>query len=282
MHPILFHVGPFTVYSFGVMLGLGFAMAVLVTFYNAKNHDVDPWLIVDMAVWLYLAGLVGSRLLFVVLNWSYYAANPVKIIATWEGGVSFYGAILGGFLVVLYFSRRRKFLFGPVADTVAPGLAIAASIGRLGCALNGCCYGIPTSGIWGVFTRYAPGLRHPSQLYESSLYMLLFFFLLRWQKRHAKVPGQLFLTFVGGYLLGRFVAEFFRDGERIYAWLTLTQAASIVIAVVVVLAYVYLGWRARDAATAAPAPAPAPAEAAETAAAAGDDRSAAPPAGGED
>lgn len=244
---MLFHIGPINVYSFGLMLSLAFALAVLVAFYNARNHGVDPWLIIDMALWLFLAGLVGSRLVFVFLNWSYYAANPAEIFATWQGGVSFYGAILGGFLVVVVFARRRKLRLGPIADAIAPGLALAASVGRLGCTLNGCCYGLPTSGFWGVFSRFAPGLRHPTQLYESALYMLSFIFLLRWQKKHAKAPGQLFLTFVGLYLAGRFAVEFFREGERIYSWLTVTQAASIVIAIAAVVAYVYLGRRARVA-----------------------------------
>lgn len=267
MYPVLFHIGPVNVYSFGLMLSLAFALAVLVAFFNARNHGVDRWLMIDMALWMFLAGLVGARLVFVLLNWSYYAANPVEVFATWEGGVSFYGAILGGFLVVVAFARRRRLQLGPVADAIAPGVALAASVGRLGCALNGCCYGLPTSGLWGVFTRFAPGLRHPTQLYESTLYLLSFLFLLGWQKKHAKVPGQLFLTFVGLYLAGRFAVEFLREGERIYSWLTVTQAASLVIAPVVLLAYVYLDWRAKTAAAAAPGPSEMTSPAADTPAA---------------
>ncbi len=253
MHPVLFSIGPVNIFSFGLMLSLGFAAAVLVGFLNAKRHGVDPWTIVDMAIYLFLAGLVGSRLVFVLMNWSLYADDPVSIFATWEGGVSFYGAILGGFVVVVVFSIKRKLSVGRVADAVAPGLAVAAAVGRIGCALNGCCYGLPTSGAWGVFTRFAPGLRHPTQLYESASYFLLFGFLLVWQKKHAKAPGQLFLTFVGGYLIARYIIEFFREGERIYPWLSVTQAASLVIGVVAIAAYVYLGRRARRSLKAAPA-----------------------------
>ncbi len=248
MHPILFHIGPLDVFSYGVMLSLGFALAVAVSFFNAKRHGIDPWVIIDMALWLFIAGLVSSRLLFVVMNWSYYSANPAKIVATWEGGVSFYGAIFGGLLVVLLYARRHKFSAARMADAVAPGLALAASVGRIGCALNGCCYGLPTDGFWGVFTRFAPGLRYPTQLFESTIYMAIFLFLLRWQKRHAKVPGQLFLTFVGLYLVGRSAVEFFREGERIYPWLSVTQAASIIIGLAVIVIYFYLGWRAKNGA----------------------------------
>jgi len=245
LHPVLFRLGSINVYSFGLMLSLGFGLAVLIGFFNAKRHGVDSWVMVDMAFYLFVAGLIGSRLVFVAMNWRLYAANPVSVFYTWEGGVSFYGAILGGLVVVVLFARKRRLSVGRLADMLSPGLALAASIGRLGCALNGCCYGLPTSGFWGVFTRFAPGLRHPTQLYESSLYLLIFVFLLRWQKRHAKVPGQLFLTFVGLYLGGRFLVEYFRDGERLYSWLTVTQAASLVIAVVTIAVYLYLGRRAR-------------------------------------
>ncbi len=253
MHPVVFEIGPITIYSYGLMLSLAFALAVLTAFLNARRHGVDPWLFVDMALLLFLAGLLGSRLLYVALNWDDYAGRPLwTILATWEGGVSFYGAILGGFLAAVWFTRRRGLRLAPIADAVAPGLALAAAVGRIGCFLNGCCYGVPTSGILGVFTRFAPGLRHPTQLYESFAYFLVFGFLLWWQKKRARAPGQLFVLFVGAYLVGRYVVEFFRDdGHRFYPWLSLTQAASLVIAAVAVAAYVWLGRRHR-AETAAP------------------------------
>lgn len=244
MYPVLFEIGPITVYSFGLMLSLGFALAILVAFFNARRHGLDPWVIIDMGLWLFLAGLLGSRLLYVVLNWDEFAGQPaIKLIATWEGGVAFYGAISGGFLAALVFARLHKLSLARIADTVAPGLAIAAAVGRLGCFLNGCCHGIETSGFWGTLTRFAPGLRHPTQLYESAAYFGVFAFLLWWQKRHAKVPGQLFLTFVIAYIAGRYAIEFFREGQRLYPWLTLTQAASLVILAVAVAVYVYLGRR---------------------------------------
>jgi len=245
LYPVLFRLGPVSVYSFGLLLALGFLLAVAVAFFNAKRHGIDKWLVLDMALFAFIAGLVGSRLLFVLLNWQLYADEPLKVFATWEGGVSFYGAIAGGFVVVVIFARRFKIRVGRLADTVAPGLALAASVGRLGCLLNGCCYGVPTSGFWGVFTRFAPGLRHPTQLYESVAYLLVFVFLLWWQKRHARAPGQVFLAFVGAYIVARFGVEFFREGERVYPWLSLTQAASIVIFLATVVIYIYLGYRAQ-------------------------------------
>lgn len=260
LHPILFHLGRLNVYSYGLMLSLAFGLAVVVTFLNSRRHGVDPWLVVDMAPLLFLAGFVGSRLVYVLLNWSDYAARPLGVFATWEGGESFYGAILGGLVVVVAFARRRKLRLGPVVDAMAPGLALAASIGRVGCFLNGCCYGVLTSGSWGVFTRYVPGLRHPTQLYESAAYFGVFLFLLWWQRRAARVPGQLFLTFVGGYLVSRYVVEFFREGQRIYPWLSLTQAASLIIGLAAVVLYVYLGQRAKAAPALAAAPAPAAGE----------------------
>jgi len=260
VHPVLFEIGPINVYSFGLMLALGFSLAVLVSFLNARRHGLDPWLIVDMALYLFIAGLLGSRLLFVALNWEDYAGAPlVKLLATWEGGVSFFGAIAGGFVAVVLFSLRHRLDLWRVADTVSPGLALAAAVGRVGCFLNGCCYGLPTEGFWGTFTRFAPGLRHPTQLYESVLYFLVFGFLLWWQRRGAKAAGQLFLAFVACYLVARGAVEFFREGQRLYPWLSLTQAASIPIFLAAVTGYFYLGRRARRQAEAGgPAPPGAP------------------------
>jgi len=269
VHPVLFQIGPVNVYSFGLMLALGFSLAVVVSFLNARRHGLEPWLVVDMALYLFIAGLLGSRLLFVVLNWDDYAGAPlVKLLATWEGGVSFFGAIAGGFIAVAVFAWRHRFNLWRVADTVSPGLALAAAVGRIGCFLNGCCYGLPTEGFWGTLTRFAPGLRHPTQLYESALYFLIFFFLLWWQSRSAKAKGQLFLTFVASYLVARYAVEFFREGQRIYPSLSLTQAASIPIFIVVVAGYFYLGHRARREAEARTA--------AETAARAAEDEGAEP------
>jgi len=246
LHPILFRIGPVNIYSFGLMLSLGFALAVLVSFLNAKRHGVDRWVVVDMALWLFLAGLLGSRLVYVVMNWDDYAGGPLwRVFATWEGGVSFFGAIAGGFLAVAVFARRHRLSLARIADTVAPGLALAAAVGRIGCALNGCCYGLPTAGFWGVFTRFAPGLRHPTQLYESAAYFVTFGFLLWWQGRRERAPGQVFTMFVLCYLAGRFLVEFFREGQRLYPWLTVTQAAALVVAAAALAAYVHLGRRAR-------------------------------------
>ncbi|MCL6581495.1 MAG: prolipoprotein diacylglyceryl transferase [Firmicutes bacterium] len=242
MHPVLFRIGPVSVYSFGVMLSLGFLAALAVAFRRAPRYGLDPWLMVDMAVWLFLAGLVGSRLVFVLTAWQDFAGDSLRIFATWEGGVSFYGAILGGMVAAWVFARRRRLPFVRVADTLAPGLALAASIGRIGCFLNGCCYGLPTSGLWGTFTRFAPGLRHPTQLYESAAYLGVFLFLLWLERRRRLAPGQLFVAFAGSYLVARFFVEFFRDGARIYPWLTVTQAVSLGLGVFVAGAYVYLGW----------------------------------------
>jgi phosphatidylglycerol:prolipoprotein diacylglycerol transferase len=251
LHPVLFRLGPVSVYSFGLMLSLAFSLAVLVGFFNAKRHGLDSWVMIDMAAYLFLVGLIGSRLLFVAMNWQLYAAEPIRALFTWEGGVSFYGAVLGGLVVTFVFARRRRISMGRLADMLAPGLALAAGVGRIGCALNGCCYGLPTSGFWGVFTRFAPGLRHPTQLYEASAYIGIFIFLLLWQRRRSFAPGQLFLTFVSLYLGGRFIIESFREGERLYPWLTVTQAASLALGALTAVAYVLLGRRARTAALAA-------------------------------
>lgn len=238
MHSELFHYGFITVYAYGTMLSLAILAGGYLAVREANRKGISQEAVLDFILYACIAGLVGSRLLYILLEIDSYAANPVKIFALRDGGLSFHGAVLGGAAVGIWFIRKYQVSFGRLADLFAPSLALGYAIGRIGCFLNGCCYGIPTGAWWGVFTRYAPGLRHPTQLYATAANLLIFAVLWR-LRRHRRFDGYLFLLYLILYSVYRFGNEFFRENLGPPAPLTTAQIASLgIIGVSVAL----LGW----------------------------------------
>lgn len=225
MYPILFTIGPLTLYTYGLMLGLGFAAGVLVSSRRAEKRGIDP----DSLFWFFImvlvGGVAGGRLFHVLLNLEYYP-DLISIIDTREGGLAIHGVLVGGLIAAFVYSRFRKIRFRSLLDIVAPGLVLGQAIGRIGCLFSGCCYGIETAGTWGVITRFAPGLRHPYQLYESAADFALFAVLI-WLSGRIDAEGGLFAAYVVIYSSSRFVLEFLRDNEGYLAGLSYGQWASL-------------------------------------------------------
>jgi len=246
VHPILFTIGSLTLYTYGLMLGLGFAAGVWVSSRRAEKRGMNP----DSLFWLFIlllvGGVAGGRLFHILLNLQYYR-DFLSIIDTREGGLAIHGVLIGGFISAFLYARARKMQFATLLDIVAPGLVLGQAIGRIGCFFSGCCYGIETSGTWGALTRFAPGLRHPYQLYESAADFALFAALL-WLSGRIDFEGGLFATYVTAYSGSRFILEFLRDNDGYLAGLSYGQWASL--AGVVIGAALWTGFRRRSGATA--------------------------------
>lgn len=221
MHPILFHIGSYSVHSFGVMLMIAFAVSVLRAAKAAERlrrgkveGAPDSNDVLDVSVWLILAGVIGARAMFVALDWADYKSHPSTWAAIWEGGISFHGALIGGLIALIVFTVRRKLSFLKLVDVLAPSVMLGYAIGRIGCFLNGCCYGMPTTMPWGVRFynngHWTPP-SHPTQLYASAM-AFAFFGLLVWIERRKAFDGQV----LGWYLIltavERFVMEIWRAG----------------------------------------------------------------------
>lgn len=241
MHPVLFRIGNISFYSYGLMIGLGYVAGVLVASRRMREKGLDPDSLFGVFLALLIGGILGGRLLHIALNTWYYT--------TWQSlfdpqsGLSLHGVLLGGTIAMIIYSRVKRLSFFFLADIVAPSVILGQAIGRIGCFLNGCCYGIPTGGNWGVLTRYAPGLRHPYQIYESVLDFALFLGLL-WVSPRIKVQGGLFLTYLAGYSTLRFFLEFLRDNDNCLYGLSYGQWASLGLLLLSVAAYAYLARRA--------------------------------------
>jgi len=227
MYPILFEIGPFRVYSFGVMAAIGFLFVALWLRETARREKFYPSQLLDLSLGLFVSGLIGSRLLFVALNLDWYRVRPLEIFQLQRGGLVAYGGILATLLFGIFFTRWKRMPFWEVADLLMPLGLLGLAFGRIGCFLNGCCYGKPTSFFLARVFWGKQGPVHPTQIYES-WGLLLLFIALRVVGRKSLAPGRLFALSIGGYGLLRFVIEFFRGDQLPWiGGLTLVQAAAL-------------------------------------------------------
>jgi phosphatidylglycerol:prolipoprotein diacylglycerol transferase len=234
MHRILFEWGPVTVYSYGLMLVVAFLTVTWLAGRTAgrlapSQRVLTPAQIVDVFCLAMLGGVLGARLFFVAKYWKVFVHQPQEIPAIWHGGLVWYGGFLGGLLAAWIYLRLQRVPFLRAADQCIPFVALAHGIGRIGCFLNGCCYGKPTHAWFGVIVAAGEPARIPTQLLES-VALLLFYLMLRWfQERRVLAPaGWLFGAYLVGYAVMRFVIEFLRGDQRaVWAGLTMQQLLSV-------------------------------------------------------
>ncbi|MEW6096909.1 MAG: prolipoprotein diacylglyceryl transferase [bacterium] len=232
MHPVLFKVGPITIYSYGVMLALAFGIGIYLARKRALTVGINPHIIMDLGVYVLIASIIGARLLYIMSNVSYYMAHPWEMVFSRYGFV-FYGGLILATIVSIWYLKRQKLSCWKMADVVAPSIAIGQAIGRIGCFLNGCCYGKPTTLPWGVMLPGRDPLDltplHPTQLYSCATNLIIFCILTcLWKRR--KFDGQIFLLYLLLYAIARFIIEMYRgDNPYILFHLTLSQILSILI-----------------------------------------------------
>ncbi|MBE0448342.1 MAG: prolipoprotein diacylglyceryl transferase [Actinobacteria bacterium] len=233
MLPVLFKLGPITVYTYGLAMALAFLISVFIIRHEAKRKGFSPDFPYDLVISAMIGGIVGARLAYIAGHWQDFAGNPAQILAIKQGGLIFYGGLIGGALAVLGLTRMRKLQISKVADIVAPCLAIGSAIGRLGCFSNGCCYGKETTLPWGVsFTNEFSSARplgvplHPTQLYEFA-YNIVILGILWWARPRVKSDGFLFWMYITLYGLFRFIVEFFRTNPVFYLGMSASQIFSI-------------------------------------------------------
>jgi len=247
MHPILIRLGPLTIFSYGVMVALGFGLATFLICINAKKHNLNKNSVIDLFILMLLSGLIGARLFYVLLNIDYYLTNPIEVLNLSRGGLIWYGGFLSGLATAAWYIRRKRIDFWIAADFAIPYIALAQSLGRIGCFLNGCCFGIEASSDFqfGVVFPGSPVLRHPTQIYSSLALLILFIVLRIWQDLpHFK--GEIFLGYCVLYSLERFFMEFLRaDNPRIISGLTFSQIISAIIFILALTVFVNkdIGWR---------------------------------------
>jgi phosphatidylglycerol:prolipoprotein diacylglycerol transferase len=244
MYPDLFSIGPFTLHTYGLFVALGFIAGILITIRLGKSEGIPPNSVMDMGFIIILSGLIGSRLIYIIINFSYYVANPLDIIKLWQGGLVFSGGLVAVIIVMLMYARHHKLNIWTIGDLWAPAAAIGQAIGRIGCFCAGCCYGKPTDHSWGVIFTNPKSIAtlniplHPTQLYSSLSSFIIFIILLILHSKK-KFEGQVFLWFLIFHSTARLFLERFRGDSRgviLTENLTMTQFIALIILISAVAA----------------------------------------------
>jgi phosphatidylglycerol:prolipoprotein diacylglycerol transferase len=247
MLPILFEIPAWNlkIHAYGVMIFLACTGALWITAWRAKRERLNVDNVYELAAWLFLGGVIGARALFVIQH-PETIHTPWDLIRSWQGGNIFYGCIMGGLTGSLLYWWRRPFPFWPMADAVAPALAVGITLGRLGCFLNGCCFGALCDRPWSV--RYPAGSHawiaqieqgilppaascslpvHPTQLYAAGAGLVILVIMSLYFPRRRR-DGEIMALLMILYPLTRWPIESLRGDEQVlFAGMTLSQNISV-------------------------------------------------------
>ena len=267
MIPILFRIGPITVYSYGLMMALGFLAADFFASLEFKRRGYDPEHASMLVLWVAICGIVGSRIYDILDHLQRYLADPWTMIFSGSGFV-YFGGLLGGLIASYFVALRYKIPWLTMADMCAPGLIIGHAIGRLGCQLSGDGdWGLPSTLPWAMaypkaivgwsaqtvlkldshdnlVSAFFPGVRvHPAPVYESILYTAVFLILWSLRKKPfiERSQGRLFYLYLMLAGASRFLVEFIRINPRIFLGLSEAQLISAAMMIVGIIAYYLTG-----------------------------------------
>lgn len=250
MQPVIVTIGGISIFSWGLMLALAVIIAVIgiSKLFDKEGYERD--MVLDLVILCVICGIVGARLAYVfTYEWAAFLAHPLSIFSLQDGGIkglAWYGGLVGGMIPFIIYLRRKKLSFWVVADMFAPYLALGYALVRIGCFLNGCCYGNITDSACSVVFPFVDAYpRHPTQLYSSGLNLLLFIILIRFYPKR-KFPGQVFLLYIIGYAVYRFIVEFFRFSEIFVGPLSLGQVYTLGLLLLGILVYYWQKSRYRE------------------------------------
>lgn len=224
MHPILFTCGPVIIYSYGLMVATAWIVATWLALNRAEASHIGRDTIINLSFCLLISGIAGARTLYIVLHIREYLQRPSEMIMLHHGGLVFFGGLIGGAFTGIWFLKKNRLPVWKVADVLIPYVALGQAIGRIGCLLNGCCYGKPTTGWFSLSSpeRFYPSL-HPTQIY-SALNALAIFLITRFFQDRPHRDGQIFLSYCMLYSFTRFFIEFLRgDNPSFVFGLTISQ-----------------------------------------------------------
>jgi phosphatidylglycerol---prolipoprotein diacylglyceryl transferase len=250
LHRFILEIGWFKIASYGLMVAVGMIIGVLIASVRAKSLGENPAVIFDITIWVVVAGLIGARFFYIYIEgWHEAISKPftqtaIDFLKIREGGLSLLGALITGIPVGLIYLKKKKLNVWKIADITAPSIAIGIAFARIGCFLNGCCFGkpCPPKAFYGIefpmdsipYEHYMGILPlYPTQLICALNALLIFIVLSIWIK-YRKYDGQIFWLFVLIYGIARFMEDFLRGdsdqtffGGLFFGVLTLAQTISI-------------------------------------------------------
>jgi phosphatidylglycerol:prolipoprotein diacylglycerol transferase len=243
MHPFLLKFGNISIYTYGFFLAAGFAAGLLLAKSEAKRLGQDPDKIMDIAFYLLIAAIIGSRLLYVFTNPEIFLANPLDIIKVWKGGLVFYGGFIAAMITGIILLKKWNMDLWTITDIMAPSIAVGQFLGRIGCFAAGCCYGKICDLPWAIVFNNPDSLApvgiplHPTQLYHAFSNLIIFLFLWFYRTRK-KFAGQLFWLYILLYGITRAFVEVFRGdfrGHVCFGVLSISQVVGLTMAIIAII-----------------------------------------------
>lgn len=254
MHPILFHIGPFSVRAYGVALAVAFLVGCWLALRRARARELSEDVMIGLFWWIIISAMVGARLHFIVAHPQDFP-RVTDAFRFWEGGLTLYGGLIAAMLASWIYLRRHRVGFLAVADVVAPSLALGEAITRIGCFVNGCCFGQPHHGALSVlyppdsYAAYAlgPGV----EVWASQLLLMAAlgagFVILLLAERFVAAPGWtfgLFLVLQGIARWGVDHTRYYEAADRLTWGIPLLQTKSQLVALALLVVGVFLAARA--------------------------------------
>ncbi len=240
MFPVLFQVGNFAFYSYGILLSLAFLIGTGAVITKGKREGINPEGLLDLIIVIFISASAGSRIAYVLL-WQKerFLQNPLILLDFRSGGLAFHGGFLAAIILGVAYTKYSRLPTGKLADIIAPYVALGYAITRVGCLLNGCCFGKIAHIPWALPVSSIDNfLRHPTQLYGVIGGLIIFLILKALEKKGPLFPGFLMVSLVGLYSIYRFILEFFREEVQFY-FFTAGQIVSIILFMLALLFYLW-------------------------------------------
>ncbi|MBE6183926.1 prolipoprotein diacylglyceryl transferase [Heyndrickxia ginsengihumi] len=249
LNPIAFHLGGLEVHWYGIIIGCGIILGLYIAMHEAAKRGVDQNIIADLLIWAIPISIICARIYYVLFEWGYYSQHPNEIIKIWNGGIAIHGALIGAVVTAIIFTRKKGVSFWKVADIVAPSIILGQGIGRWGNFMNQEAHGREVSRQFLehlhlpdfiINQMYIDGTYYqPTFLYES-LWDILGFVILILLRRASLHRGEIFLSYLIWYSIGRFFVEGLRtDSLMLTSHLRIAQVVSIVLIIIGLFLWVY-------------------------------------------
>ena len=255
MYPILFEIGGFPVYTYGVLLAAAYLLGLQFALMRARARGLDANRVMDLGIWIIISALIGAKLLLLIVDFDTFRRDPGELMTLLRSGGVFYGGLIAAVAVAIWYLRRHRLPVWSVADAFAPGIALGHVIGRMGCFFAGCCFGRATDVPWAITFRNEYAAQnvgtplniplHPTQLYEAGAELLILGLLLVLERKGRPFAGRTFWGYMLLYGITRFIIEFYRgDARGMVGDLSTSQFVSVILVPLSILMLVILSRRA--------------------------------------
>ncbi|MBS4219403.1 prolipoprotein diacylglyceryl transferase [Bacillus sp. FJAT-49711] len=249
INPIAIKLGPIPVHWYGVIIGIGIAVALFLVIRESEKRGLHKDTFPDLLIWAIPIAIISARIYYVIFEWQHYSQHPEQIIQIWEGGIAIHGALIGSVLTTIVFAKRKGLSFWKLADIAAPSIIIGQAIGRWGNFINQEAHGDVVSRTFLenlhlpqfiIDQMYINGeYYHPTFLYESVWDFLGFVLLILLRKVNLR-RGEMFLTYIIWYSIGRFFIEGLRtDSLMLTSGLRMAQVLSLTLIIGSIIIWIY-------------------------------------------